>query len=204
MSEVRASAGRKRRRRADAERSIEAVLDAAIRVLGQRPDASLEDVAAAAGVTRQTIYAHFPSRHALIDAVVDRVTDEAVAAMDAADLDSRPPAAALVALLEAGWRTLERFPLLLHVTPEPTTAEADRERHEPILERLERLVRRGQATGDFDPDASPGWLIAAAIALSHTAGEEVAAGRLTADDAVDELRRSVLRVFGVDTPPPPA
>jgi AcrR family transcriptional regulator len=40
----------------DAERSISAILDAASRVLGERPDASVEDIAKAAGISRQTVY----------------------------------------------------------------------------------------------------------------------------------------------------
>ena len=60
------------RRRADARRSIEAIVSAARVLFSERPDASMEDVAAAAGLARQTVYAHFTSREALIHAVVVR------------------------------------------------------------------------------------------------------------------------------------
>ena len=88
MSEISTRQPRRRRRRADADRSAAAVLDAAVEVLGQHPDASVDHVAAAAGLARQTVYAHYPSRRALLAAVVDRITADAVAALDAADLDS--------------------------------------------------------------------------------------------------------------------
>ena len=45
--------------RADAERSIAAILDAAVQVLAARPDAGMGEIAKAAGVARQTVYAHF-------------------------------------------------------------------------------------------------------------------------------------------------
>ncbi|MGH3112703.1 MAG: TetR/AcrR family transcriptional regulator, partial [Gaiellaceae bacterium] len=77
----------RRRRRADAERSIAAILDAAIEVLSERPAASVEEIAGAAGVARQTVYAHYPSREALLQAVVDRALAETVAAIDAAEPD---------------------------------------------------------------------------------------------------------------------
>jgi hypothetical protein len=50
------------------------------------------EVAAAAGVTRQTVYAHFPSRDALIGALLHAAGAETVAAMDAARLDTVTPA----------------------------------------------------------------------------------------------------------------
>lgn len=55
-----------RRRRADAERSNAAILDAAAGVLAQRPQASIEEIAKAAGISRQTVYAHFPAREVLL------------------------------------------------------------------------------------------------------------------------------------------
>jgi AcrR family transcriptional regulator len=196
MSEFASPERPRRRRRADAERSIAAILDAAVRVLGERPEASIEDIAEAAGVTRQTVYAHYTSRDVLLSAVVDRATEEAVAAIDAADLDEGPPAAALLRFLDAGWHTFERYPLLLRLPSAPMSQQAERDRHEPVFDRLERLVRRGQDAGDFDSRLSPGWLLAATVALGHAAGEQVGAGRMTAEDAANALKRSVLRLFG--------
>jgi AcrR family transcriptional regulator len=60
------------RRRADAERNIAAILDAAVELLGERPDSSMAEIAAAAGVARQTVYAHYDSREALLAAVAER------------------------------------------------------------------------------------------------------------------------------------
>lgn len=62
----------RRGRRSDGERNREAVLDAASRLLAERPDAPLADVAVAAGVTRATVYRHFASRDALLDEVLLR------------------------------------------------------------------------------------------------------------------------------------
>src|ERR1700694_5667559 len=105
MSELSSPVPSRLRRRADAARSAAAILDAACRVWSTRPEASIEDIATAAGVTRQTVYAHFESRELLLCAVVDRVRAKAIAAMAAA-LAEDPPAAALVRLLQANWQTL--------------------------------------------------------------------------------------------------
>ncbi|MFC0002858.1 TetR/AcrR family transcriptional regulator [Micromonospora siamensis] len=181
--------------RVEARRSVAAILDAALRVLGERPQASMDEVATAAGVSRQTVYAHFPSREALIGAAVRRLTEEAVHAMDAADLDRGPAREALARMLEVNWRIFERFPLLWSAP-----VAADEDLHVPVFERLERLIRRGQEAGEFDAAAAPGWLIAATVALGHAAGVEVAAGRMTAEEGRAALRTGVLRVYGVAPP----
>lgn len=183
-----------RRRRADAERSAAAVLDAAARLLGQRPDAGVEDIAALAGVSRQTVYAHFPSRERLIHAVVDRVTAETVAAIDAARLDEGPAAEALLRFLDSTWRIFERYPLLPQaIRPDPTE---DPGRHASILDRLGKLVQRGQRSGEFDREQSSEWLLVSTIALAHAAGGEVGAGRMQSADALADLRRSMLKLYG--------
>lgn len=198
MSEI--TGGRRRRRRSDAERSAAAVLDAAVQVLGRHPDAKVEQVAAAAGVTRQTVYAHYPSRPLLVAAVIDHITAEAVAALDAADVDSGTVTEALMRWLDVTWRLFDRYPLLLH--PSATAVnQADSERqHAAVNERLERLIRRGQATGEFDGTLSPAWLVSATIALGHAAGGEVAAGRMTTAQTAAALRHSILRLYGAREP----
>ena len=70
-----------RARRADAERNIAAIIEAAIATFGRDPDASMADVAAAAGVGRVTLYAHFPNRQALIEATLDHVLSQGRAAL---------------------------------------------------------------------------------------------------------------------------
>src|SRR5919106_162729 len=168
----------RRRRRADAERSM-------------------EEIAKAAGVARQTVYAHYPSREALLDAVVRRALAETVAAIDAAEPDDGRPAEALDRLVSASWQTLDRYPLLMDLRA-PMTPEEEHALHEPILERLGRLIERRRRSGDFDRGLPPAWLLAAFLGLAHAAAQEVAAGRLGAEEASRTLRDSVARVFGVD------
>ncbi|MGW0229815.1 TetR/AcrR family transcriptional regulator [Actinopolymorpha singaporensis] len=200
MSEIRSSPGEPasagRRRRADAERSRTAVLDAATKLLGERPDASMDAIAAAAGVTRQTVYAHYPSREVLLAAVVDRISAEALAAIDAVGLDEGPAVDALLRLVEASWQTFERYPLLLRIAPGELDPSADHERHEPVADRLLRLIRRGQRAGEIDRGLRPAWLVTAVIALGHAAGEEVRSGRMSARAATAALRVSLVRLLG--------
>ncbi|MEU4702464.1 TetR/AcrR family transcriptional regulator [Nonomuraea dietziae] len=181
------------RRRADARRSRAAILDAAVQLLNERPDVSVEVIASAAGVTRQTVYAHFPSREELLEAAVDRVTEETVGAMDAAGLDEESAAEALCRLIEVSRRMSERYPVLLQM---PVSPQADQERHAPVADRLRRIILRGQESGEFDRRLSTDWLVAATIALGHAAGDEAGAGRMSGEQADAALRLSLLRLYG--------
>lgn len=172
------------------------MLEAAVRVLGQRPDASVEEVATAAGVTRQTVYAHYPSRRALLDAVMRKIADDFVAELADVAAASTSATAGLLRWLDTSWQILERYPLLTHPSVAVTSPEESYDNHRPIIEQLRQLIRKGQSSGEFDRDVSEEWLIAATIALGHAAGEEVAAGRLASEDAGAALRRSVLRLYG--------
>src|SRR4029078_11259981 len=56
--------------RADAQRNVAKLLDAAREAFAAHgPNASLDDIARAAGVGAGTLYRHFPTRLALLDAV---------------------------------------------------------------------------------------------------------------------------------------
>jgi AcrR family transcriptional regulator len=191
MTEAQA---RRRRQRSDARQSIAAVLDSAIHVLARRPDASMDEIARAAGVSRQTVYAHFPSREALIDAVTGQAAAEFTALLDDLDLDQAPPAQALTRLLEAGWQIAARYPFLwLQPAVDPGK---DAERHAPVLDRMLDIIRRGQASGDFDTSVPAHWLLSASLALGRAAEDEVQAGRMTIEQATHAMHRSVLRLLG--------
>jgi AcrR family transcriptional regulator len=182
-----------RRRRADAERSRTAVLRAAIELLGRRPQANMEEIAAAAGVTRQTVYAHFASRERLLAAILDKVTAETIDAFDGLDLGGLPAPAALGRWVEASWAVLARYPILrTDAVAPPPGDEVDR--HQPIAGQLRGVLERGRAAGQFDAGSPVTWQIAAIVALGHAAAQEVAAGRMSQADAGVAFRDAVLRL----------
>ncbi len=184
-----------RRRRSDARRSIDAIISAARTVLGERPDASMEDIAAAAGVTRQTVYVHFPSRDALIAALLHALGTETVATIDAAGLDTAPPAEALRRFLDIGWQLIRDNHFLLGpaLTRDPPGSN---DPHHAGTAQLERIIRRGQLADDFDRTLPAAWLAVAIIGLVRTAAEQVAAGRLTTSKAAALALDSTLRLCG--------
>ncbi|HYU04622.1 MAG TPA: helix-turn-helix domain-containing protein, partial [Jatrophihabitantaceae bacterium] len=77
-------------RRADARQNIASILDAALRCFARDPNASVADIAQAAGVGRVTLYGHFSSRADLVDAVLTRTIAHADTVLDATDTTGDP------------------------------------------------------------------------------------------------------------------
>src|SRR5437588_10858639 len=81
--------------RADAERSVRAILEAAERVLAEDAGASMERIAEAAGLTRITVHRRFANRQALLEALSVSAMQQLLEAIE----DARPASApAIVAL----------------------------------------------------------------------------------------------------------
>jgi AcrR family transcriptional regulator len=187
-----------RRRRSDAQRSIDAIIGGARTLLRERSDASMEEIAATAGLTRQTVYAHFPSRDMLIDAVINAERAEGLAAVDTSHLDRLPPIDALRRFLDISWQIVERCPLVLDPTLARMPGPDGSDPHRPVTALLERIIRRGQRCRDFDRSLPAGWLAAATIGLGHTAAEQVAAGKLSIAKAATMLDTTVLKLYGAN------
>lgn len=153
----------------------------------------MDEIAAAAGVTRQTIYAHYPTRHALLQAVTQHVTAETARDLGNLELDRGSATEALQRWLEASWALLERYPVLLTpaiVTSGPDVVQA----HEPVTAGLLRVIDRGRRRREFDRTMPTMWYVAAIIALGHAAGQEVATSRMTTTQAGAAFRDSTLRI----------
>jgi TetR/AcrR family transcriptional repressor of mexCD-oprJ operon len=177
----------KPRRRADAERSVARVMDAAVDALAGDPEASMAEIARRAGVVRATVYKHFPTREALIAAVTERAIAEASAAMDAAEPQRGDPADALARVILSAWRTLGRYHALVAINIQLPPAEL-RDRHHAVMARLEPLIARGQRDGTFRADVPTAWHLSVLLALVHAASAELRTGRI----APDEAERAVL------------
>src|ERR671918_694749 len=151
-----ASGPRKRRRRADAERSVASILDAALDALASDPEANMAEIARRAGVVRATIYVHFPTRESLLEAVTERAIAEVTQAMAAAEPDRGDPAEALQRVLTTAWHELGRFHTLVAINTRRPQAEL-RRLHRPVLGLLQPLIERGQRAGAFRSDVPAMW-----------------------------------------------
>ena len=91
-------------RAAQRRRTRKAIVEAAGRLLAAGADPSINDIAAAADVSRRTIYTYFPTLdQLLLDAAVGAMNVNVEAAMDAAgELDARARIATLIEALSDG------------------------------------------------------------------------------------------------------
>jgi AcrR family transcriptional regulator len=185
-----------RRRRADADRSVAAILAAALEALASDHDASMAEIARRAGVVRATIYVHFPTRESLLDAVMEHAVAEVARATSEAEPQRGEPAEALERVLRATWQKLDSFQALLAInTSRLSPAELHR-RHLPVLTLLEPLIRRGQKAGVFRSDLPVAWHLAVIRAIAHTASFELQAGRIPEAEVEAAMLTTVLAAIG--------
>ena len=144
------------------QRVSAAILDAAARILAARAEqASMSDVAAAAGVARATVYRYFPNRQALLDALAELAVADAAARLASARIDEVAPEEgvrrAVRALLEVG----DYFLVVARERVRPDPDEFERSIAAPVR----RLFERGQATGAIRDDVPTSWLAESLVGL---------------------------------------
>lgn len=167
------------KRRADAERSITAITNAAVEALASDPDASMAAIARRAGVVRATIYMHFPTRESLLDAVMEKSVAMVAEATRLAEPDRGEPKEALERVILGTWKQLSELHNILQINMRRLPAQELRRRHLPVTSQFIPLLERGQAAGVFRSDVSATWLIAVVRAIVHAASTELQVGRLS-------------------------
>ena len=184
-------------RRADARRNIAKILDAAVERLSEDPAASVGSVAETAGVGRVTLYGHFPSRDALVEAAVRHAIDRGEERLADVDL-SGEPRAAMERLIQASWELVAQFRNVLIAAQDALSPARIRELHAKPGARAAELIERGQEAGAFRSDLPVTWLVGVLHNVIHGAADEINAGRLTASDAPRTISATVLAAY---TPP---
>ena len=138
--------------RADARRNAQRILEVTAELIAADPATTLEQVARRAGISRATVYHHFASRDALLDALTEQSVEEVAAALEAARPDEGSATAAMERMLRAAWQVIGRYRGLVIVNPQRLQRAELRTRLEPALAPVRAVLARGQGSGEFDPD----------------------------------------------------
>jgi AcrR family transcriptional regulator len=160
-----------RKPRTDAQRNRERILDAAKEAFTrQGAAASLDDIAKQAGVGPGTLYRHFPTRDALIEAVYRNGVEE-MAAAERRFATTLPPVEAMRAwmLLFVDYVAAKHIiaPALNSVAGGASKLfEGSRA---VIHGAMQSLVERAVKSGDIRKDIDPGDLLRALIGSSYVA-----------------------------------
>ena len=172
-----------RKPRADATRNREHILEVAKEAFTRKgAEASLDDIARQSGIGSGTLYRHFPTRDALIEAVY-RSEVEKLAESEKRFAATLPPLEALRA-----WMLL----FISHVADKKLIIPAMNTVAGGSIRLIEgsrslihgafiRLVERAMASGDLRPETNPHDFIRALIGVFHTTalpGWEESARRL--------------------------
>ena len=188
------------RLRSDARRNRRTVLDAAVALLAQRPQATMQEVADASGLGRTTVYRHFPRRQDLIDALYDEVLREsgqtvrdAIAQASNArdllcDLGTR------VIHIGDRYRFLDAHPELRERT---LSGAGDSEGRDPLHEYLTGAQERGEIRADVPVT----WMLTSMRGLAVVAMVEVSAGRMTVEEAGRHVGETCASAFAVERVP---
>ena len=168
------------------------MLDTLTAHLAAHPAASMDELAAAAGVSRATIFRRFASREALVIAASEQAIGRFVSVID----EARPEdGSAVDALARVASSVASLAPThgLLALQPLPGAVEAELlERARAADDRIAALVRRGVSAGNFRPEVPAAWVQTLLTWLCVGAADGLRLGTLAPADVERLLVDTVL------------
>jgi TetR/AcrR family transcriptional regulator, mexCD-oprJ operon repressor len=129
-----------------------AILETAARLLAES-DASMVEIAAAAGVGRATLYRHYPTRDALLAALAAQALDEMAERVADASLEQTSVAEAITRVARVFLTVADRYVVLVRERVRPDPDEAESRLGRPVRAVFERGVREGVLRSDLTPQA---------------------------------------------------
>lgn len=185
--------------RRDATENRAALIEAAKTALQGDPDASLETIAAAAGLSRRAVYGHFPSRDDLVREVVTIGAARIAAAMPTSpDLAELPPAARIAAIAVALWSEVSHVRSMAAVAVRGPFIESVAAEFAPVRAQVRQACALGIADGtmrdDLDADALGRLVEDACIAVL----DEATRSGTSAQDGRRMVVLSALGITGID------
>ncbi len=159
--------------RADARRNRDRLLEAAVHAFADDgPDASLDAIARSAGVGIGTLYRHFPTREALVEAVYRNELEKLCDAV-AELLETTPPDEALRAWMDrfVDYMTTKRelagaLRAVIASGGNPFAQSRDR-----LTAAITTLLRAGAAAGSVRTDVEPEDVLTSLSGITLAAGE---------------------------------
>jgi AcrR family transcriptional regulator len=180
-------------KRRDARANRQAVVDAAMELLTEDPDAGMTAIAERTGLGRTTVYRHFPNRAKLFEGLIEEVLAKGNAEVETAisqDPRVRPVLRAVAAMnVELGMRY--RFLFAHQESTKPAMQRAGREGEDAVTDYLAAARERGE----IRTDQPLRWLVAAHLAISLAMIGELRAGRVDREHATTLLGDTLIAMM---------
>lgn len=166
------------------ERVAAAIIEAAAAVFAERGDASMNEVARAAGVARGTVYRYFQGREALLEALGSVAMEHAAQGLAAARLDEVAIDEAFTRAVRALVLVGDYFVVLARERASVQPAEFERR----INGVLRALLERGRILGEIRADVPVAWLVETLVGvIVSVLGAASSAGVEDKVDAITSL-----------------
>jgi TetR/AcrR family transcriptional regulator len=187
--------------RAPARRTSDRILDAALTQFGRRgyEATSLDALAAELGLTKQAILYWFPSKEALLDAVVVRSADDLRVALEAALADTAPGFGRVEVVMATVFRFAVRRPALLGLVREanrlgPEVAARMEAGISPLVQRAIDFLADEMDAGTIrraDPRLLLLFMYATVVGVATEVEVQRAVGLVSSPGALRQLRREL-------------
>jgi TetR/AcrR family transcriptional repressor of mexCD-oprJ operon len=139
-----------------------AILEAAAAVLAERGEqASMADVAAAAGMARATVYRYFPNREALFEALGQLAVEETGERLQAGRLQEVPVPEAFERAVRALVAVGDYLVVVSRENARPDPAAFEQR----VAAPLRKLIERAQSLGEVRDDLPASWLMESLIGI---------------------------------------
>ncbi len=171
-------------------RTLEAILDAAIRLFNADRGTTLSEIAIAAGVGRATLHRHFQDKDDLIQTLSARCMEEMNAAVLATDIPDQPAVARLHAMLKSAIPLGDRYAFLSLERMEDEDLQSG---YQEQLNWTTALIEQLKTEQAIAKDVPTSWAVAQVDQVIWTAWTAVWNLELTKDDATDLAMRTLLK-----------
>ena len=169
--------------------TLEAIVEAAIRLLNVNPGATMSEIATRAGVGRATLHRHFRTRDDLVREIGIRCIEEMNTAVQAGTTPGQPALDRLRGMFRAVIPLGDRYSFLGVEYPDDAGV---REGYGAQLRWAESLAEDLKDQGEIARDVPTRWVVAQIDQLVWTAWNGVAEGFLTTDEATELALRTLI------------